>query len=366
MKHLQTGASRTWAIAGMILGGVTLWMLTGLLRSNDTHAETVPATVAAPVFTVSAREQKAETVTREVLVNGDTRPDQIVDVASQVEGQVIAIGARKGARVKQGELLARIDPRDLEQHRLRAAALLRQRELEHAAAMRLRETGYVTEGELAGKFAALEIARADVKDIELRLANLQIVAPVGGILEVQHMEVGDYAKVGQPVAQLIKTDPLLISGGVSENDIRYVRTGNAARARILDGTQLDGRVSFVSAMADAKTRTFTVEVEVANPGARIPAGLSAKVVIPAESVSAHRIPASLMSLADDGTIGVKHLVGGKVVFTPAQIVRADGDAVHVAGLPASILLITRGQAFVVAGETVNVEGVAAQSAAGSR
>lgn len=367
MKHLQTGASRTWMIAGIILGTVILWMLTGVLRGEPAadaaiDTEQTPATA----FSVSVREQRAETITREVIVNGDTRPDQIVDVASQVEGQVVEIGVRKGARVQQGDLLVRIDARDLEQHKSRAAALLRQRDLEHQSATRLRETGYVTEGELAGKFAALEIARADVKDIELRLSNLRILAPVSGILEVQHVEVGDYAKVGQPVAQLIKTQPLLVNGGVGENDIRFIRRGDAASAEILGGARLSGQVKFVSSLADPKTRTFTVEVAVDNPEGRIPAGLSAKVIIPAERVSAHRIPASLMSLADDGAIGVKHVINGKVVFTVAQIVRADGDAIYVGGLPETIQLITRGQAFVAAGETVVIEATPAGGAAGSK
>ncbi len=92
-----------------------------------------------------------------------------------------------------------------------------------------------------------------------------------------------------------------------------------------------------------------------NPGSRIPAGLSARVTIPVQTIAAHRIPASLLTLADDGAVGVKHVVNGKVVFTPAEIVRADGDAVWVGGMPEKILLITRGQGFVAAGSEADVQ-----------
>lgn len=360
MKNQQTGAARTWGIAAAIILALVVWMLTGLFSGKHETANDAASAADKPAgrFKVSVRTQHAEKVQREVVINGDTQPDQVVNIASQVEGQVVTIGARKGARVRQGELLARIDPRDTAQHQARADAVLHQRELEYQAAARMRETGYITESELASRKAALEVARADSKEIALRLQNLSIVAPVSGVLEEQLIEVGDYAKIGQPVAKLIKIDPLRVSGGVGENDIRYIKPGDPARAEIL-GQTLGGKVKFVSALADPKTRTFTVEVAVDNPRAQIPAGVSARISLPVQDVAAHRIPSSLLTLADDGAIGVKHVVGGRVQFAKAEIVHADGEAVWVAGLPETIQLITRGQAFVAAGESVDVETEAA-------
>jgi multidrug efflux system membrane fusion protein len=366
MKNTQTGAARTWGIAAAIIVVVVIWMITGLFGKNHQTIAGKAAAVEKPAerFKVSVRTQTAEQVQREVVINGDTAPDQIVTIAAQIEGQVVVIGARKGARVKQGDLLARIDPRDTAQQQSRAAAVLHQRELEYEGAQRLRSTGYVTESELASRKAALELARADVTDIGLRLQNLNITAPVSGVLEDQMIEVGDYAKIGQPVAKLIKIDPLLVAGGVSENDIGLIKPGNRAQAEIL-GQKLSGHVKFVSALADAKTRTFTVEVAVDNPQAQIPAGISARISLPVQSVAAHRIPASLLTLADNGTVGVKHVVDGKVQFSKAEIVRSDGDAVWISGLPETILLITRGQGFVAAGESVDVETEAVAAAPGA-
>lgn len=352
----------SWGIVGIILAAVVAWMATGMF-GGERHAQAVEQPAAVPVaqFTVSAREQDAETVERRVQLNGDTLPDQIVTIASQVEGQVIAVGPRKGARLVKGELLARIDPRDAQQQKTRASAQLRTRELEYRGAEKLRATGYVTEADLASRLGALELARADLKDAEIRLANMAIVAPVDGILEQRSVEVGDYAKIGQPVATLIKIDPLLVQGVVNESEVAWVKPGATASAEI-QGQTLPGRVRFVSSMADPKTRTFTVEVAVDNPDSLIPAGLSARVMLPVGSIAAQRIPASLLSLSDGGELGIKHVVGGKVVFTPARIVRADGDAVYVDGLPERITLITRGQGFVTAGQAVTVELEGAASA----
>jgi len=343
-------------LVALILGALVLWMASGMLHDGGAKTEEIKteATAAKPAFTVQARVQTAEKVQRLIQANGDTRPDQIINIASQVEGQVMEVGPRKGARMAEGELLMRIDARDLDAQLAEAQAMVRTRELETAAAQKLRETGYVTEGELAAKLAALEMARAGLKAIELRMLGLRINAPVSGILEDRLVEKGDYVKIGEPVARLIKLNPLIVSGGVSENDISWVRLGAPAEVEVL-GRKLPGKVRFVASMSDEKTRTFTVEIAVDNPDSSIAAGTSARLTLPVEEMLAQRIPTSLLSLADDGGVGIKHVVGGKVVFTTANIVRADGDAVYVSGLPGQITLITRGQGFVAVGEAVTVD-----------
>lgn len=360
MKNTQKGVARTWGIAAAIIGILVIWMVSGFFGGGHKSEAEDKGSTEKPHqrFKVSVKKQTAETVDREVLINGDTTPDQVVVIASQIEGQVIAIGARKGARVNQGALLARVDPRDSEQRKARTVAVLKQRELEFDGAKRLRETGYVTESELASRQAALEVARADIKEIDLHLKNLSILAPVSGVLEQQNIEIGSYVKIGDPVAKLIKIDPLIVSGGVGENDIRNIKVGDAAEAEVL-GHQLKGHVKFVSSLADDKTRTFTVDIAINNPRGEIPAGLSARIRLPVQSILAQKIPSSLLTLSDNGDIGVKHVIDGKVVFTKAEIVRSNGDAVWITGLPSPIDLITRGQGFVAAGESVDVESEAA-------
>jgi multidrug efflux system membrane fusion protein len=357
MNDLPSSRKRlgSWGLVGVILAAVVVWMATGMF-GGDEHASATEAPVkaAAKQFTVGVRKQVAEAVERRVQINGDTLPDQVINIASQVEGQVVEVGPRKGARVAKGDLLVRVDARDAQAQLARATAQLRTRDLEYHGALKLRKTGYVSATDLSGRLAALEFARADLKDAQMRLSNLSIEAPVDGILENRMVEVGDYAKSGQPVATLIKIDPLVVSGAVSENDIAWIKPGAEASAEVR-GKTLAGHVRFVSSMADPKTRTFTVEVAVDNPDSAIPAGLSARVTLPVEHIDAQRIPTSLLSLADDGTLAVKYVVDGKVVSARAEIVRAEGDAVFVSGLPSQVMLITRGQGFVADGEAVTVE-----------
>lgn len=343
----------SWGWVGLIAIALVVWMASGDGTGPAFH-ETAPAPVAPARITVTVREHTAETVAREVTFNGESRPDLTVKIGALAEGVVVAVGPRKGARVSEGEVLVRVHPRELEQQKIRAEAALKARELDYQAAEKMRGTGYVTENDLAARNAARESARADLAEIELNLRNLVVRAPVSGVLEERTVEAGDYVKLGQTVAKIIRIDPLVIAGGVNESDIRHINVGGVAQAEV-QGQQLEGRVRFVSAMADERTRSFTVEIAVANPGSRIPAGLSARVTVPGVPVRAHKLPASLLTLADDGAVGVKHVVNGKVVFDIADIVRADGDAVWVSGLPKTVQLITRGQGFVTAGSEVDAQ-----------
>lgn len=343
----------SWGLVALIAVASVAWMMSGDGTGPVFH-EPAPAPTGPARVTVTVREHKAEPVAREITFNGESRPDLTVKIGALAEGVVVAVGPRKGARVNEGDVLVRVHPRELEQQKIRAEAALKARTLDYEAAEKMRGTGYITENDLAARNAARESARADVAEIELNLRNLTVRAPSAGVLEDRAVEVGDYVKLGQTVAKVIRIDPLVIAGGVNESEIRHLSVGAAARAEV-QGQSLDGRVRFVSALADERTRSFTVEIAVANPGSRIPAGLSARVTVPGAPVRAHKLPASLLSLADDGAVGVKYVVNGKVVFTVADIVRADGDAVWVSGLPDTMQLITRGQGFVTAGSEVNAQ-----------
>jgi len=109
----------------------------------------------------------------------------------------------------------------------------------------------------------------------------------------------------------------------------------------------------VAPVADEATRTFTVELEIDNTAGTYPAGITARLFIPAETIFAQRISPSLLTLDDEGNLGVKTVNDdGQVEFYPADIARSSSDGVWIAGLPTVATIITVGQGFVTSGATV--------------
>ena len=70
---------------------------------------------------------------------------------------------------------------------------------------------------------------------------------------------------------------------------------------------------------------------------------------------AHLIPSYLISLNDEGELGVKVLIDTKVKFSNIQIVEDTVDGLWVTGLPEKATVITVGQEYVINGQIVNAE-----------
>src|SRR3546814_18097233 len=80
-----------------------------------------------------------------------------------------------------------------------------------------------------------------------------------------------------------------------------------------------GKGRYISAVADEATRTFRIELEIPNPSRRVMQGISSEMHLPLAPVAAHLISPAILTLADDGTVGVK-LVNdeGLVEFRPVR------------------------------------------------
>jgi len=346
----------SYLIAAVMAAGLAGWLLSGQLGTGDAPAREAPEAAQKPearLVSVRVRESAAEPVVRELVVNARTEPARAVELRAETSGRVVALGPQRGEAVEAGEVLVGIDRRERDAMLSMAEAALRQRQLEYEAATKLGQKGFQAETEVAEASARLEAAEAELEQIRVDLDHTEIRAPFDGVLELRPVEIGDYVDVSDPVATVIEQDPFLIVGDVSENDIGRLELGMTGEAHLVTGLTVEGRLRYIASQADPATRTFRIELEVPNPGGRFMAGVSAELEIAYGRSPAHRLPASLLSLNDEGVLGVKSVSSeGVVAFHRADILRADGDAVWLAGLPDRVRLITVGQGFVRAGDQV--------------
>lgn len=175
------------------------------------------------------------------------------------------------------------------------------------------------------------------------------------------IDPGEVVSPGAEVARIVDTDPLVVEMRVAQRSIGQVAVGMVVEVAFVTGQERSGRVRYVSANAQAATRTFAVEVEVPNPERDVPPGISAEVRLPVEEIAAHFVSPAILSLGTEGDLGIKTVSGdGRVEFYPVELVRAQTAGIWVAGLPEEAAVITVGQGFVVQGEPVRVtlaEGV---------
>ena len=365
--------TRSLLLAFGLAVALVVWLASGqpavqrLFTAAPAATGAAETAVAAPADRTLPRVRvatsRAEPISREIVVYGRTEPERDVVIRAETYGRVEAVGVAKGARVEAGEVLLRLDARERRARVEQAEALVAQRELEYRAASRLGERGFQAETNVAGAAASLSAARAELRAREVALANTTVRAPFAGLLVDRLVEIGDYVDTGDELAHLVQEDPFLVTGEIVETDRGRVEPGMPVEVELADGQRHEGRLSFVDAVAEEATRTFRIEATIANPDGRVPAGMSATLRLHFAETMAHRVSASLLSLSEDHRLGVKIVDADDVVrFVPVDLVRAEAEAVWLAGLPEDCRLIVVGQGFVHDGERVAPSEVTAETA----
>lgn len=344
-------------LAVILALGAIGWMASGQLADGGNAPVVLkpPARLdsEAQMPLVRVRSQRAEMRQADVTLSGRTAADRTVDIQAETKGRVIEVLVNRGQRVAAGDVIVRLAEEDRPARLKQAKALLKQRQLEHEAAKKLSEKGFRAETQLAGSEADLEAARSAVHRAQIDLENIVIKAPFDGIVEERTVEIGDLAEIGDSIARVVDLDPILVVAYVSEREIGHLNTGDQAHARLITGAEVDGEVSFISAIADPVTRTFRVEVEIPNPEARVPDGVTAEVHIPLEAQPAHLVSPAILTLTDEGVVGVKTVeTDGTVGFHPVAILGTDSQGVWLGGLPPQVTFVTVGQEFVNVGQKV--------------
>lgn len=345
---------------------------------------------------VLVQKSVAQNIDSAVLARGRTEAARQVEVRSETSGLVKSEPLRRGAYVRAGQPLCELDPgtrpamlaeaeaRQMEaQSRLpesrarleEARARLGEAEINERAASRLGQDGFASETRVAGAQASLSSARAGVSSAEAglqaaqsglraaeaaveaartELARLTIAAPFDGLLETDTAELGALLQPGAPCATVIQLDPIKLVGFLSEADVDKVSVGALAGARLVSGSEAMGRVTFLSRSADPLTRTFRVEVTVANSDLAIRDGQTAEMMIETEGRSAHLLPGSALTLDDNGTLGIRLVDASRhAVFAPVLLLRDTVDGVWLTGLPDEADVIVVGQEFVTDGTAVD-------------
>lgn len=305
------------------------------------------------LFRVRVQTLRAADRTAVLKVRGRTEADQRVRLRAQTPGLVETLPVTLGDHVRAGDVLCRLETGSREAHVLRARAAVAQVELDHDAASRLSEKGYAAETKVRATKAALDAARATLKEMEVELERTEVRAPFDGVVDSVPAEIGSMLAIGDVCAEIVASDPMLVIAQVSERDVGTLETGMSGTARLVTGDTAEGKLRYIAPTADPATRTFRIELAVSNPDWRLRDGVTAEMEIPLETARAHRFSPAILALDDKGVIGVKTIEeDDRVGFMPVRLLGNEDGVVWVEGLPDPVTVITVGQDYVVEGERV--------------
>jgi len=353
---------------------------------------------------VEIKEFKFSEIDQSIELQGQTTHNKKIDVKSETTGNITEINFNRGDKVSAGDELIKISienrkeilnssKKDLERlnkelnlneknklNRLsQNKELIKLYEIEFASAQQLIDKGLSSKSKLSLASFNLANAKSDqedilinfesqksniesqianvksqLKNIELDIENTSINSPFEGIISDKMIEVSEYITPGNPLFTIIDLNPIKIQGYLSEFDVNKVKLGTRATIENANGIKKEGIISFISPSAETSTRTFEITIEAENSDLSFKSGITTKIVIAGSELKAHKIPPSILTLQDDGTVGVKAVNEENIViFYPTTSVKDTIDGIWVSGLPDKVNLIVTGQEYVAIGESVS-------------
>tara|TARA_Y100000590_G_scaffold396647_1_gene477514 strand:- start:531 stop:1775 length:1245 start_codon:yes stop_codon:yes gene_type:complete len=356
------------------------------------------------VFSVETKIFNSSLIDQSIELQGQTIHHKKIDVKSETSGNINKLNFSRGDKVNKNSDLVLISMDDRKEKLFSAQKdlerlskelilneknrdnLLRQNiekiklyEIEYASAKQLIDKGLSSKSKLTLASFNLAEAEADREDIKIKfestLANLEaqisnvksllknikldiaktnISAPFDGIISQIMVEETEFISIGTPLFTIIDLDPIKIEGYLSEFDINKVSVGTNAIIEDSNGIKKNGTITFISPSAETSTRTFEITIEADNKDLTYKSGITTKIIIKGSELKAHKIPPSILTLLDDGTVGVKAVnKENNVVFYPIKTIKDTIDGMWVSGLPETVNLIISGQEYISIGEKIN-------------
>jgi RND family efflux transporter MFP subunit len=303
---------------------------------------------------------------------GEVKPRIESRLGFRVGGKIIKRQAEVGQRVKPGDVLAQLDPRDyqLAAEAARAQVNAAQTNYELAAAdfkryAALREQNFISGAELERRETALKAAKAQLDQAKAQLASqgnqaayANLVADGPGVITAVEAETGQVVNSGMTVVRVAKDGPRDVVFSVPEDKVSAIKAGSEVAVRVWsDNRDVKGKVREVAAAADPVTRTFQVKVSL--DGVDVPLGTTAYVSPQSLSMAGMpviKLPTSALRKEGNGTaVWVLDKPTMTVKSQPVVIATADGnEAVIAAGLQPGMLVVTAGVHVLSPGQKVAI------------
>lgn len=344
---------------------VAVWLLSGILTDSPSEplvslaeAQEIRETESATSEGILVRARRSTAVQQDdtIVLRGRIVDRNQATVPARTGGQVIARPVEIGDSVTKGEVLCELDLEDRQARVDVAKDALELAENEFKSVTTLSEQGFEQELDTARKKAQLSASQQALLAAEIELENAKIRAPIDGVVDMVHANVGDYVGLGSPCATLLVLNPVYAQGFVTEEHVTQLAIGRTASVTLPNGESREGELIFVSKKAEQNSRTFRIEVELSNEDFSISSGMSSTIEIVVNSTLAHQVPTSVAMLDQEGSLGVKLVAANDLVeFRKVDIVREDPNGIWVSGLPERATIITVGQGLVVEGERVTVD-----------
>jgi len=372
----QTAPARLW-LAALVLAAAAL-ALTACGNANGDSAgkdgdqakggiPAVPVEVAA-----TQRAEMAAVYTGTAPVESERK----AFVMPKVKGEIRAVLADEGQRVRAGQTLARLDGDQLRLEVALNEATMRKLERDYARNLELQQKGLISATAIDNLKYELEAATANWQLARLQLSYCDIRSPIDGTV-TQRLDVVKVGNTVTPVGGVIDSadsslfvvedlDSLIVRVNVPERELSKLSVGQIAELGFdaVPGRTFAGRIALISPYINPQTATFEVRIRVTDTDTLLRPGMFARVAIVYErKPDALQIPRTAL-LDGDGPPKVFVVQEGKAAERAVQLGLSNGAMIEVvSGLKDGEQVVVVGQGALKPGALVRIVNTPARPAA---
>ena len=280
-----------------------------------------------------------------VQITGSLIPNEQVDLRSEASGNIMEINFTEGARVRKGDLLVKINDRELQAQHQRAIHRERLAEERYRRQRVLLEREAISQEEYEITLTELSSLRAETQLILAQIQRTEVRAPFDGIVGLRNVSVGEFISPQIMVARLVNNNPIKLDFAVPERLFEVVKVNSKVQFSIHGSHDLyTATVYAVDPKIDVATRTIQMRALAPNPDGRLFPGAFASVQLPITSIKDAILVPSEAVLSEgighrafvykDGVAQQRNVEIGMRTERNVQIVRglSAGDTLVVTGV----------------------------------
>jgi RND family efflux transporter MFP subunit len=305
---------------------------------EQTKEKSPPESTAQQAPSISVRTFKAKRIDFSDLLPamGTVKGKTEIELKFEINGVIQAIKFREGEKVKKGDLVAKLDPRDAQlkliyaQNKLASAQAAYESSLKKLEIhQKLYQAGAIIKSKLEEMELETESAKYQLETVKTEaelakneLEKTTLYSPMDGVMGPREAEEGEFITPQDKVASLLEINEVFVEVGIVERDINKIRLGQKAEVYVdaYPDKVFSGIINNIFPVVEGRSRTLTAKITVPNPDELLLPGMFCRAEI------------EIVNLKDALIIPSAALIeaGEKIVLIPvipAQLIQIDKDGV---------------------------------------